>query len=391
MIVARMKKRKNIIIILILCVAGVCAIVLFTFFSKETIGPFVFEPDNSVDTTAQKTALAELTAVTKMYEAVGTVQPASQARIGARISGQVNAVHVTAGDRVEKGQVLVMLDDRQIQARLSQARQSLKTAVSQKAQAQQTVHAARAAYVEAQAAYNRIKSFFDATAATKQDLEQARSGYDQAKAALKRSQDGVTGAMAGIRMAEEMVSETQIALGYARIKAPSSGRILKRLVDPGDLAMPGKPLLLIHTQGGLRLEAHVREGLINDVHPGSVMRVILSTLQQTVDARIDEIVPYADPRSRTFLVKAVLPDVPGLYPGMYGKLEIPLESVDLVLIPEQTILRFGQLEMVSVKTDLGWQRRYIKTGNRYGSRKEVLSGLSGGETLKLMEPGNGDQ
>jgi HlyD family secretion protein len=289
---------------------------------------------------------------------------------------------------VTKDQLLVRLDGRQIQARLSQAGQSLKTAVSQKEQARQSVHAAEAVFAEATSAYNRIKGFFDADAATEQDLEQVRSAYQQAKAALKRAQDGVAGTLAGVRMAEEMVSEAQIALGYTRIKAPSDGSILQRLIDPGDLAMPGKPLLLIRTAGGLRLEAHVREGLIHAVHPGSVFPVELVTLEQTVDAEVNEVIPYADPQTRTFLVKAVLPDLAGLYPGMYGKLHIPLQDMDLVLIPHQTIARVGQLEMVSVKTDSGWQRRYIKTGNRYKGKIEVLSGLSGGEILKVKEPGN---
>jgi len=268
-----MKNKKWIIITAIMCFVVVCTIFLFRFFSKDTIAPGVVGPDepygttDTTDTAAAKTARAELTPVIEIYEAVGSVQPGSQAQIGAQISGQVNAVHVNAGDAVTKGQLLVMLDDRQIQARLSQARQSLKIAVSQKEQALQTVHGAEAAFAEAKSAYNRIKGFFDADAATEQNLEQTRSSYQQAKAALKRSQDGITGALAGIRMAEERVSEAQIALGYTRIKAPSDGSILKRLIEPGDLAMPGKPLLLIHTAGGLRLEAHVRESLINEVRP----------------------------------------------------------------------------------------------------------------------------
>ncbi|MFN2356308.1 MAG: efflux RND transporter periplasmic adaptor subunit [Desulfotignum sp.] len=383
-----MKNKKWIIITLLICFVIVCTIFIFRFFSKETIGPGVHGPDEPHVAAAGKTARAELTTVTKVYKAVGTVQPASQAHIAARVSGQVNEVLVNAGDAVTKDQLLVRLDGRQIQARLSQARQSLKTAVSQKEQARQSVHAAEAVFAQASSAYTRTKGFFEADAATEQDLEQVRSNYQQAKAGLKRAQDGVAGALAGVRMAEEMVSEAQIAMGYTGITAPSDGSILQRLIDPGDLAMPGKPLLLIRTAGGLRLEAHVRESLINAVHPGSIFPVELVTLQQTVDAEVNEVIPYADPQTRTFLVKAVLPDLPGLYPGMYGKLHIPLQDLDLILIPHQTIARVGQLEMVSVKTADGWQRRYIKTGNRYEGKMEVLSGLFGGEILKVEGSGN---
>lgn len=383
-----MKNKKWILITLILCIAVIGAIFLFRFFSGDDIPPRVCGPDRPFAADVKKTAAAELESVTEVYDAVGTVQPSSQARIEAQVAGQINEIRVNAGDEVAKGQLLALLDDRQMQARLSQARQSLKSAIAQREQARQAVNAAEAAFAEAESAYNRVKGFFDADAATEQDLEQARSRYRQAEAALKRSEDGVSGAAAGVRIAEEMVAEAEIALGYTEIKAPLDGKILKRLMDPGDLAMPGKPILLLRTAGGLRLEAHVRESLVSKVRPGVKLSVELSTLEQTVEAVVEELIPYADPRSRTFLVKAALPDILGLYPGMYGKLRIPLQSVDLVVIPEAAVARVGQLELVMVQTDRGWGRRYIKTGKAYGDKVEVLSGLSGGEILKVKEPGN---
>lgn len=382
-----MKNKKWIIIALILCFVVVCAVFIFRFFAGDTISPGVHEPEEPF-AAATRTVQAERIPVTQWYDAVGTVQPSSQARIEAQVSGQVNAVRVNGGDEVVTGQVLVVLDDRQMQARLSQARQALKTAVSQRQQVRQAVHAAQAVLDEAKSAYNRTKKFFAAKAATKQGLEQALSGYLQAKAALKRAEDSVAGSLAGIRMAEEMVVEAEIALGYTEIKAPTDGWILKRLVDPGDLARPGTPLLLLRTGDSLRLEAHVREGLIQAVIPGAQLRVELVTLEQKVDAVVEELIPYADPRSRTFLVKAALPETAGLYPGMYGKLKIPLTEIDLVLIPQAAITEIGQLELVMVKTPAGWRRQYIKTGNLHDGKVEVLSGLFGGETLQLKESGH---
>jgi len=127
------------------------------------------------------------------------------------------------------------------------------------------------------------------------------------------------------------------------------------------------------------------------VHPGAQLRVELVTLEQTVDAVVEELIPYADPHSRTFLVKAALPEIVGLYPGMYGKLKIPLQEVDLVLIPKAAITEIGQLELVMVKTPAGWKRQYIKTGKTYADKVEVLSGLFGGETLQLKESGDDRQ
>jgi RND family efflux transporter MFP subunit len=328
--------------------------------------------------------------LTEWYDAVGTVEPRTQARIEAQVSGQVTDVRVNAGDSIEEGDLLAVLDDRRLQARLSQARESLKTAAAQKEQARQAVNAAEAAFVEAESAYKRIKNFYEAQAATEQELEQAKSRFLQAEAALRRARDGLAAAGAGVRMAEEMVQEAKIALGYTEIRAPADGEVLKRLVDPGDLAAPGKPLLLLRIKGGLRLEAHVRESLVRKVEPGAELPVSLTTLEKTVSSTVEELIPYADPRTRTFLVKARLPDMSGLYPGMYGKLLIPYQEVDVIVVPDGAVHEVGQLANVIVKTPDGWQRRYVKTGKIYDGTVEVLSGLSGDETLLIKRAPDGE-
>ena len=385
-----MKTEKRILIPAVAVCAIAVLLGLLRLFSKDEIPPGKMRPETAGISRDVRTARAQVETVTQWYDAVGTVEPRTKARIEAQVSGQVNEVRVAAGDPVTPGEVLVVLDDRRMQSRLSQARQSLKTASARREQARQAVNSAEAAFVEAESAYNRIKKFFDAEAATEQDLEQAKSRYLQAQAALRRARDGLAGASAGVRMAEDRVREAKIALGYTEIKAPAEGRVLKRLVDPGDLAMPGKPLLLLRTKGGLRLEAYVRESLVSRVQPGARLPVRLTTLQKTVKGEVEELIPYADPRTRTFLVKTKLPDLSGLYPGMYGKLRIPYQEVEAVLVPLAAVQEVGQLALVHVKSDEAgqWDRRYIKTGNVHGDRVEVLAGLSGGETVRLKGSGH---
>jgi multidrug efflux pump subunit AcrA (membrane-fusion protein) len=378
-----MKKKKSLLILLVILLVVFSALLLYWILSGEEVSPGRTGPAKQDALRSERTGEARIENITEYYDAVGTVEPRTQARIEAQISAQVTDVRVNAGESVKKGDLLVVLDDRRMQTKLSQARQALKTAAAQKEQARQAINAAEAAFTEAQSAYDRIKNFYEKEAATEQELEQARSRFLQAEAALKRAKDGLSGADAGVQRAEEMVQETKIALGYTEIRAPADAEVLKRQVDPGDLAMPGKPLLLLRTQGGLRLEAHVRESLIQKVHPGTELRVTLTTLDKTVSSTVEELIPYADPRTRTFLVKTRLPDVANLYPGMYGKLLIPYQEARVILVPQAAVNEVGQLANVTVKTAQGWQRRYIKTGKIYEDRVEVLSGLSGDETLLL--------
>ena len=329
------------------------------------------------------TARAQIEMVRRWFEASGTVRPRTETRIEAQVTAQVVTVAVHPGSRVTKGQVLVSLDNRQLQSRLDQARQGLKSTQASRKQARQAVLSAEAAHDEAKATFNRTRTYFESKAATQQEMEKVQSRYSQAQANLARAKEAYTGTMAGIKQAEEVVREAEIAMGYTRITAPETGEVLKRLVEPGDLALPGKPLLVLQTAGAYRLEAHVREGLIAKVRIGMQLPATIVTLGKEVETNVEEIIPYADPQTRTFLVKAALPPITGLYPGMFGKLRIPVLTEKVVVIPETALRKVGQLELVTVKEGNRWTRRYVKTGRRLENHIEVLSGLKGDETIGI--------
>jgi RND family efflux transporter MFP subunit len=328
-----------------------------------------------------KSAEARIEEIPEWYQAVGTIRPRTETSIEARVTGQVLSVRVSPGNRVSKGDLLVALDARQLKAQLDQAQQALKSAVAGREQAKQALAAAEASFRQAELSFKRIQNYYKSQAATAQDLERAEAAFLTAKAEVGRAKEGLTATEARISQAEAVVGESTIALEYARITAPEAGVVLKRFVEPGDLALPGKPLLTLRTKDSLRLEAHVREGLIAKMIPGSQLDVELGTLSVTVTATIEEIIPYADPKSRTFLVKAALPDLAGLYPGMFAKLLIPVRTHSVVVVPLDAIRRVGQLELIYVKRGENWHRRYVKTGRRIGGNVEILSGLSGNEAI----------
>ena len=317
-------------------------------------------------------------------EAVGTVRPRTESSIEAQIAGQVREVAVRSGSRVEKGDPLILLDDRQVRARMEQAREALSAAESGRQQTRQAIAAADAALDAARADHDRIQGFFAQGAATQRQVEQATSAFRQAEAHAARAREGLLASEASIRQAREVLREAEIAHGYTRITAPESGEVLKRLVEPGDTAVPGKPLLLLQTSGFLRLEAYVREGLFSKVKPGEQLWVRINTLNAEFPAEVEEVVPYADPKSRTFLVKVALPVKEGLYPGMFGTLRIPVGSRAAVWIEEDAIRKVGQLALVEVQVEDRWERRFVTTGERMGGGMiEILSGLEGGEKVAL--------
>jgi RND family efflux transporter MFP subunit len=284
-------------------------------------------------------------------------------------------VFVSPGDRVVKNQPLVALDDRQVTARVNQAREEKTLAENRLKQAQKGVE-------EARAAFERSEILFEKHIIPSQKLEVDKAAFLTAKARLEKLQEAVTAARTEIRRADQVVAEAQISLEYTKILAPETGIVVQRLVDPGDQAIPGRALLKIQTSGFLQLEAHVREGVIQHIVRDKEYDVKIQTVDKTVPAVIREISPYADPDTRTFLVKASLSEDPGIYPGMFGRLIIPVGHETVPVIPEPAVIRVGQLEMVHVKTSDGRFRSvYIKTGKSLGTKVEVLAGLDGTETV----------
>lgn len=330
-----------------------------------------------------ETIVAESAAVPVIYEAVGTVRPETEASIEAQVTGKVRKVLVRSGQKVRRGENLIVLDSREFKTRLESAQQGLKSAEAANRQAREAINAAKAESDTATATWKRMKKLFEGKVATRDELDRVEASYLKAKAALAQAEDGLDAASAGVLQAQKGVEEADIGLGYTTISAPADGEVAKRMVEPGDLAFPGKPLMLIQTGGALRLEAFVREGVIGQVRIGQKFDVDIQALGERAEAVVEEVVPSADPLTRTFLVKAGLDPLPGLYPGMFGRLLIPVGERQVVLVPAKAVLRVGQLETVLIKSGNVWESVYVRSGTKHAAMVEILSGLQGNETIGM--------
>ena len=301
----------------------------------------------------------EVHEVTKPYveEAVGTLKASSRTIVAAKVLATIEKIYVKAGDQVNQGQPLIDLDAKEYQARLSQAKQGLAAATANRDDAE--------------------KEFERAETLKKKNVV-TKSEYDRAMRELQVAQ-------AEELRAKQQVSEAEILLSYSKIKAVKSGRIVDRLAEPGDIANPGSPLLVLYDATSLRLEAPVMERLAVKLKPGDELKVYVDALNKTYEATIDEIVPQADAPSRSFLVKASLPRSDDLYEGMFGRLLIPAGTRKHLCLDMDAIDRIGQLEFVNVvRPDGTLERRYIKTGQvGIPGRQEVLSGLQAGDEVIL--------
>ena len=343
-----------------IALAGVLGLVLMLLYLQGKIGGDKVAPGSvpvSPDPFAPsgRTAVVEKREIEDVLEWPGTIRSRSVAQVAAKLLARVVEVRAEVGTAAKAGDVLVVLDDRDVRARVEQARSALDGA---KAQASQ-----------AQADYARVKALLEKEAATARDFEAAEA---RAKAA-----------QAQVGQAENSAREAEVMLAETSVRAPFDGVIAEKLIQAGDTAVPGKPLFVLHDPARLRLEVQVPESCARKASIGMEVRTRIDSLGREVLALIEEISPVADPQSRTFLIKATLPAELELRSGTFGRLLQPCGRKVALLIPASAVTRSGQLEIVRVVEGAEARIRHVRTGKAHEARVEILSGLREGEKVLL--------
>ncbi|HEX6202112.1 MAG TPA: efflux RND transporter periplasmic adaptor subunit [Thermoanaerobaculia bacterium] len=288
----------------------------------------------------------------------GTVAAARSAVVSTRVMGTVTAVRVAPGDRVAAGDVLVEIDPQASQGQLSQARGALAQAESARALAEKN--------------FRRFEALAARDAASELEVDQARSQLEQAQA--------------GVEQARGAVSSASSIAGDARVRAPFPGRVAQRMVDPGDLAAPGRPLVTIESDGARRLVVPVPASIQAQLSlaPGRTVEVTLDDRADLgrLEGTVVEVAPGAAAGSQAFDIEIDLP-VPALATGTSGRAWLATAERPAVVVPRDAILHQGGLELVVLRTEEGTTTtRLVRTGGAVGpDRVEVLSGLAGGESV----------
>jgi membrane fusion protein, multidrug efflux system len=328
---------------------------------------------------------AEIPAI---YEASGTVRARTAAVISSKAMGYVREVHARAGQTVEAGQLLVLLDARDLDAQVRQAEQARNEVQHAATEVDSSIQAAKANLELAEVTFRRMEELFKKKSVSHQEYDEANARLKAAKAAYAIAESKRAQFEARSGQAEEGLRSATILRDYSKIVAPFRGLITERLVEPGVLASPGAPLLRLEQQGGHRLEVEVEESLLRKLGIGDAANVTIDALGADLKARISEIVPSIDPAARVFTVKLDLPALPRLRSGLFGRAQFSMESRKALLIPAQAYRERGQLQWVLIADGGKAQSRMVTIGRRQGEQVEVLSGLSAGEKVIFPIPAN---
>jgi multidrug efflux system membrane fusion protein len=310
------------------------------------------------------------TSLPETAEAVGTVRARTSAVVSARIPGTVSMLKVREGDRVRKGQILLQLDAQENAANAA-------AAASGSDEAQRGLEEAQSRKRLADTTLERYQKLFAEQAVTRQELDVKQTERDLAS-------QGVARADARLRQSQGGARAAAVISGYTQVVAPISGIITSKQADLGATVFPAQPLMTIEDEGSYQLELSVPESAASGIKPGSTVQVMLDALNATFSARVAEIVPAADPASRTFIAKIPLGQK-GLKSGMFGRGTMALgTSVQGLLVPRKALVERGALTSIwVVDKDSIARLRLVKTGRTVGDRVEILAGLSAGERVAV--------
>jgi len=307
--------------------------------SEPEAKPKSTDPIPAAVTTVQPASESET------LNAAGTVRLRRETALGFTTGGKVASVRYEEGDRVKRGAILAALDNSTVAADLS---------------------AARAERDRAEAEYGRIEKLFKEGWVTKSRLEQSE---------------------AAARAARARIEATEFASRTSYIRAPSSGIILSRNIDAGQIVTAGMTAMVLgEIDKGFVLRVPMTDSDAARINVGMPAKVLLSAVSKTpLDAAVSEKDGRADARTGTFEVNFLLPASDRLRSGQLGMVEVQVsrEAEATFAIPANAIfgVRTGEGLVFVVDDKNRVKQRNVQIGKLTDKYLEILSGLTEGEVI----------
>ncbi|HET7316131.1 MAG TPA: efflux RND transporter periplasmic adaptor subunit [Sphingomicrobium sp.] len=294
--------------------------------------------------------------VAREISATGTIAARRDMPVGiAGQGGRVTSVRVDAGQWVDAGQVLATVD-RSVQA---------EVAAQQAAQ----IAAAKADAELAQNNYERALQLVDRGFVSKADLEAKRAARDAANAQ--------------VRVAQAQLAQTRAQIGQLNVVAPTSGLILDRSVEVGQIVSPGSGALFRIAQGGqMEVQAKLAEAALAQVHVGTPATVIPVGSNVRISGTVWQVEPIIDPVNRQGVAHVAVPYQRVLRPGGFAEVSLMSGTANVPLLPQSAVLSDDKGNYVYVVgSDDRVQRRGVKVGEVDDNGVTIVEGLTGQERV----------
>ena len=347
------------------------------------------------------TARVETRKLQRSVEAVGTLDPNEEVTLSNQVEGIIEKLFVDLGDGVRTGQVIAVLDTRELQLAVHQQQAALQqelarlgldeeNALVDEATTSQ-VRQAEATFAEAKIRLHRTEKLAAEGVISRQQLDEQQARYDVAEASLRSSRETVRNIRATISARSAALSLAEKKLADARITAPIAGFIKERQASQGQFLRLNSPVVTIVQNSPLKLRVDVPESAVPMVQVGRPVSFHVDALPGRVfEGRISRIAPAVDQQSRTLKIEALVNNSEGmLKAGFFARVVIQTDRHDEALIvPLEAILQVAGLEKVFVIDNGKVVERLVRSGTRAGNAVEIIEGLKEGDLVAKSNLGN---
>ena len=309
-------------------------------------------------TVAAEVSTVQKTSLTQRVFLPGMVASEDQVQVASRLMGFIREIKVQEGQNVKAGQLLFIVDPTDIQGQVSQARSGLAQA--------------EAALADAQSDYDRFGALYKEEAIPKAQWDKVRLHYEIA-------QQQANAARAGL-------GSTSSQLRYASVTSPIAGVVTQKMANAGDLATPGRPVLVIEGLSKLQARTNVNDSVFEHIKPGDKVSIAGEGTAAQVEGVVAQVVSAADPVSHTHLVKIDLPKASGLQSGSFVRVGFGVGSREGMLIPARAVVERAGITGVFVVDAQGIVHfRMVRSVAADSGKVEVQAGLDFGERIAISQ------
>ncbi|MCX7793566.1 MAG: efflux RND transporter periplasmic adaptor subunit [Thermodesulfovibrionales bacterium] len=386
--------KKKIIILSILIFSIAIIFIYRTFFFKE-------------DLKILETATVKRGDIKGILVETGIIKPQVGAvvKIGTRATGTVTKLYVRIGDRVKKGQLIAIIDDREIKEQIAQSMAALNRQENTLRQIELTyperIREARANYEYAKLNYEREQELLKREFTTKESVERAKKEFEIAEASLKRLQDEYETQLiitrASIEEIKAQIKQLETRLSYTRIYSPMDGIVSDITIQEGETVVAGLQvanLITVFDPLSLEMWIYVDEADIGRVKIGQDVEFSVDTLpDKYFYGRIENIYPQPVVKDNIVyylaIVKVSRQDARYLRPEMTTHVRITFDERKNTLVVPNSAIKFEEGRQIVYKvTEKGVEKVPVKIGLRNEEITEILSGLKENERVatKLLLP-----
>jgi len=286
----------------------------------------------------------------------GTIASDDPVTLSTKVMGEITMLSVEPGDRIRAGETVIRVDNENL--------------LAQRRQVQAKLNEATASLANAEKDLERFTMLFEQESATQKELDDITTRYEAAKA--------------GVNALQFRLDELENMLKYTELKAPFDGYVTKKMINKGDMASPGQPLLNLEKEQGLKAVLTVPEQDVDLFGVGDSVRIAVEAAgASSLPGLVKTVNRSAESTSRQFLVEIDAPaldEYDRIRSGMFANVLVRVPQEKQILIPAEALLLRGQLTGVFTVTENSeLVLRWIQTGKKTDSRVEVLTGLSEGE------------